>query len=112
MALATMGGFSVRAHGYPVGLDMDGIRRLLDLCQVVMQLHLEPGFGGAAKALARRIAISGEIPHVPFTTRDRVWRVTPSHFAPSVTVRPSGSRQLIFTDKPGWAGVSFAWQPP
>src|SRR5438874_1518426 len=51
------------------------------------------------------MAISGEIPALPFTKLLSAWRVTPSTFAPSVTVMPSGSRQSCRTVKPGCGGL-------
>src|SRR5208282_3332173 len=59
-------------------------------------------------ALANRTAISGEIPLLPFRRLLSAWRVTPSTFAPAVTVRPSGSRQSCRTVRPGCGGFFIA----
>src|SRR5208337_5302647 len=56
------------------------------------------------KALASRIAISGLIAALPFTTLLRACRVTPRTFAPSVTDNPKGSRQAVRMLRPGWGG--------
>src|SRR5579859_1051075 len=57
------------------------------------------------KALDSRIAISGLMPDLPFTTLLRACRVTPSTFAPAVTESPRGSRQSWRTTWQGWTGV-------
>src|SRR5271165_1521082 len=56
------------------------------------------------KALWRRIAISGEIPLLPLTRLLSACRVTPSAWAPLVTLKLRGSRQSCRTDNPGWGG--------
>src|ERR1700690_1850885 len=60
--------------------------------------------GVAPKALERRMAMSGDTPAWPLMRRERVVRLTPSAFAPAVTDRPNGSRQLSRTDSPGCGG--------
>src|SRR5271154_2988476 len=66
-----------------------------------MRIHMS---GVAPKALERRMAMSPETPAWPLMRRERVVRLTPSAFAPSVTDRPNGSRQLSRTDRPGCGG--------
>src|SRR6266851_8393915 len=56
------------------------------------------------KTLDNRTAISGEIPRFPFTSSDRVVRVTPSAAAASVMVRPRGSMHWRSTRPPGCGG--------
>src|SRR5262245_60603571 len=45
------------------------------------------------------------MPALPLTKLFSAWRVTPSTFAPSVTVSPSGSRQSCRTVRPGCGGL-------
>jgi hypothetical protein len=45
---------------------------------------------------------TGEIPEWPLTISESCLRLTPSFFAASVTLNPSGSRQSCRTDSPGW----------
>ena len=52
--------------------------------------------------------MTGEIPDRPLTMSDNCLRLTPSLFAASVTVSPSGSRQSYRTDSPGWGGFVMA----
>src|SRR5260370_22000430 len=56
------------------------------------------------KTLDNRTAISGEIPRFPFTSSDRVVRVTPSAAAASVMVSPRGSMPWRSTRPPGCGG--------
>jgi hypothetical protein len=49
-------------------------------------------------------AISGEIPRFPFTSSDKVVRVTPSAAAASVMVKLKGSMHWRSTKPPGWGG--------
>src|SRR5260370_40952370 len=56
------------------------------------------------KTLDNRTAISGEIPRFPFTSSDRVVRVTPSAAAASVLVSPRGSMHWRSTRPPGCGG--------
>lgn len=52
------------------------------------------------------LAISGEMPACPFSTRDRAVRVTPSWPVASVTVTvtPSAGRMSSRRVSPGWGG--------
>src|SRR5690348_15179874 len=56
------------------------------------------------KAFDSRIAISGLMPDLPFTTLLSACRVTPSTLAPAVTESPKGSRQSWRTTRPGCTG--------
>src|ERR1700682_1808707 len=60
--------------------------------------------GVLPKAFDSRMAISGLMPDLPFTTLLRAWRVTPSTFAAAVTESPKGSRQSCRTRRPGCTG--------
>jgi len=53
------------------------------------------------KAFDSRIAISGLMPDLLFSTLLGVCRETPSTFAPAVTESPRGSRQSSRTTRPG-----------
>src|SRR5579883_3222876 len=64
------------------------------------------------KALARRTAISGEMPAFSLTRLLRVWRVTPRTRAAAVTVRPSGARHSSLTMRPGWGGFFICMVSP
>src|SRR5579883_1006962 len=67
--------------------------------------------GELPNAFDRRIAISGEIPLLPLTILFSAWRVTPSAFAASAILRPSGSRQLSRTEMPGCGGFFIGMGP-
>src|ERR1019366_6771311 len=56
------------------------------------------------KAFASRTAISTEMAAFSLTRLLSAWRLTPRARAPSVTVRPSGSRHSSRTIRPGWGG--------
>ncbi len=55
-------------------------------------------------AFSRRIAISGDMPAAPFSTRDSVWRATPKCSAAAVTLSPNGFRHVFLIVIPGWRG--------
>ena len=81
-------------------------RRLPDLPgppEVVLGLHVHPHSSGEVpKAAARRRAMAAEIPALPFSTRDRVTRVTRRCAAARDTaVFPRYSRST----RPGWGGL-------
>jgi len=78
--------------------DLDDGEVLKDIDAVVEYLRAVP------EVDMSRIAISGEMPARPLIRFESVARVTPRAFAPSVTVRPSGSRQASLMDRPGWGG--------
>src|ERR1051326_7527515 len=56
------------------------------------------------KTLDNLTAISGEMPRFPFTSSDRVVRVTPRAAAASVMLRPKGSIHWRNTKPPGCGG--------
>src|SRR5215469_10385145 len=63
-------------------------------------------------AFANRRAISALMPDFPVIILERVCRVTPRTFAPSVTDKPKGSRQALFTMRPGCAGFFIGISSP
>src|ERR1022692_2739646 len=54
------------------------------------------------------MAISADIRALPFKTRERVCRATPNTSAPSVTVKPNGSKQASLIEWPGCGGIFIA----
>src|SRR5271165_6786530 len=56
------------------------------------------------KTLVSLTAISGDMPRFPFTSSERVLRVTPRAAAASVMVNPKGSMHSCNTTKPGCGG--------
>jgi hypothetical protein len=53
-------------------------------------------------------AISGLIPALPFNSAEKVFLVTPSALAASVTLIWSGSTQNSLMISPGWGGLCMA----
>jgi hypothetical protein len=95
--------------GWPVFLGHefahpDSSRPPLNPSQFVIHLQSEPQFGELPKALARRKAISGEMPDLPLSSPDKALRVTPSPWAAAVTVNPRGSIHSCRTILPGCGG--------
>ena len=82
------------ATHHPLAVDF----LLSRLGKIIGHLQPQPCFRGGTERLDKRMAISGEMPALPLTKLFNAWRVTPSTFAPAVTVSPSGS----FTSG-GWA---------
>src|SRR5467141_1823454 len=75
-----------------------------NLRDIVMRLLRQPALGAPPKTLESRTAISGEIPRFPFTSSDKVVRVTPSAAAASLMVKPKGSMHWRNTKPPGCGG--------
>src|ERR1035437_5551796 len=70
-------------------------------CETCMRSHVSAAL---PKAFASRTAISAEMADFSLTRLFRACRLTPRTRAPSVTVRPSGSRHSSRTIRPGWGG--------
>src|SRR5450756_1001026 len=70
-------------------------------CETCMRSHVSAVL---PKAFASRTAISAEMAAFSLTRLFSAWRLTPRTRAPSVTVRPSGSRHSSRTIRPGWGG--------
>src|SRR5882672_349020 len=75
-----------------------------NLRDVVVGLLREPTFSASPKAFESRTAISGEMSRFPFTSSDKVVRVTPSAAAAYSIVKPRGSMHWRNTKPPGCGG--------